>query len=270
MCSFEIREITSKIDIQKVVNFQNEIWGHTNTTPYPFLIASCHNGGILIGAFNGQKLVGFCYGFPGFKQKEIYLVSHMMAVSENTRNSGLGYLMKMKQKEWAVQNGYRKMVWTFDPLESRNAYLNIHKLGGYIRNYFPNHYGDMMDDLNGGLPSDRFLLEWDLTQVLNEKITMDENIKSFLLVEEENQPFPIPLPLTKSLSLDEDYYAVPVPSNIHKIKKEDSKLAESWRFILRDCFQELFQQNYIILSFHKTNQSVHYYILKKMEVENAR
>ncbi|KAB7667286.1 hypothetical protein [Bacillus sp. B1-b2] len=105
---------------------------------------------------------------------------------------------------------------------------------------------------------------------MNRPIPADKNIKPFLLLEEKKQTFSIPLPLTKPLSLSETYYAVPVPSNIHKIKQEDSKLAENWRFILRNCFQDLFQHDYIITAFQKTNQHDHYYILKKLGVENAR
>lgn len=262
MHPYMIREVTDKKEIQKVVEFQDVIWNKKNTTPYPFLIASLHNGGIIIGAFFKEELVGFCYGFPGFYQNEVYLVSHMMAVKAQHRDGGLGYKMKVKQKELALNHGYKKIMWTFDPLESRNAYLNIAKLGGIAKTYYPNHYGLMNDELNGGLPSDRLLLEWELNKNSADYIPAEEQIQtcvSWKMV--GNMPSPLSLEI---ISNQVDYYKIPVPKDIHKIKERDFVIAEKWRFILRDAFKLLFDKGYRLKSFQTTNHLVNYYIVSSV------
>lgn len=89
-----------------------------------------------------------------------YLYSHMLAVRKSYRSLGLGFQLKQAQREWAVENGFRLITWTFDPLEAANARLNIGKLGGIVRRYVPDYYGELRDGLNAGLPTDRFILEW--------------------------------------------------------------------------------------------------------------
>ncbi|WP_312093381.1 GNAT family N-acetyltransferase [Niallia sp.] len=259
MDPYVIREVTDKKEIQKVVEFQDLIWNKKNTTPFPFLIASLHNGGIIIGAFSNEELVGFCYGFPGFDSSEVYLVSHMMAVKQQIRDGGLGYKMKVKQKELALKRGYKKIMWTFDPLESRNAYLNISKLRGIVKTYYPNHYGIMNDELNGGLPSDRFLLEWDLYANSADNIPAEEQIQfcvSWKMV--EDMPSPLALEI---ISNQCDYYKIPVPKDIHMIKERDFVIAEKWRFLLREVFKQLFEKGYFVNSFQTTNKAVNYYIV---------
>src|SRR5690606_18217859 len=117
-------------------------------------------GGLLIGAFIGDRAVGFQYSFAGFDGKKPYLCSHMLALLPEYRHSGLGSALKWRQAEMAREIGYDWIQWTFDPLESRNAYLNIRKLGGMVSTYWENCYGEMKDSLNAGLPTDRFRLDW--------------------------------------------------------------------------------------------------------------
>ncbi|MFT8320170.1 MAG: GNAT family N-acetyltransferase [Bacillus sp. (in: firmicutes)] len=265
MHPYTIKVVTKKEEIQKVVEFQEKIWGTKNVTPFPFLVASIHNGGVLIGAFQGKSLVAFCYGFPGMDKGNVFLVSHMMAVSSALRNSGIGNDLKMTQKEWALEQGYEKIRWTFDPLESRNAYLNIRKLGGYSKTFLPNHYGDMEDELNGGLPSDRLLLEWDLKQTIREREMIPANTECLIRLSNTTR---IPLRVENNVKWDAGYYKVPVPKDIHKIKQQDFAIAKKWRLFIGYCFQTLFELGYEIVDFLQTEEPVNYYIVKKMEGEN--
>ncbi|MBZ9535358.1 GNAT family N-acetyltransferase [Cytobacillus oceanisediminis] len=264
MKPYMIREVTAKDEIQMVVVFQDLIWGKKNTMPFPFLVASLHNGGIIIGAFLKKELVGFCYGFPGFHQNEVYLVSHMMAVKDKERNAGLGFKMKIKQKELALERGYKKIIWTFDPLESRNAFLNIAKLGGAVKTYYSDHYGIMDDELNSGLPSDRFLLEWSLKGKSVNNIPAEEQIQS-IVTWEMAADIPVPL-FVVSISKKAEFYKVPVPNNIHTIKERDIAIAKKWRIMLRNACNHLFEMGYIIHSFQKTNEPVNYYIVSSGKV----
>ncbi|RXI96180.1 GNAT family N-acetyltransferase [Anaerobacillus alkaliphilus] len=231
-------------DIEEIVSFQETIWGRATGTGLPHLVASIYNGGSVIGAYDNQQLVGFCYGFPGFKDGKNMLVSHMMAVNPLYRDQGIGEQLKYKQKEWAKSYGYEKIVWTFDPLESRNAYLNLSKLGGYVQTYICSYYGDLNDEINQGLPADRLFLEWDLTQNTIEYQSTAQEITK--LVDWEGE-IPLIRPVVRDIPLDESYFLIAVPANIHVIKKENRELAMLWRYTHREIFQRLFSRGYVVM-----------------------
>ncbi|MBZ5524712.1 MAG: GNAT family N-acetyltransferase [Acidobacteriia bacterium] len=117
-------------------------------------------GGQVIGGFDGDTLVGYALSIPGSRDNHAYLHSHMLAVRESYRNSGLGKRLKLAQRQDALQRGFALIEWTFDPLEIKNAYLNIVKLGVIARKYSVNHYGYSSSPLHRGLPTDRLIVEW--------------------------------------------------------------------------------------------------------------
>jgi predicted GNAT superfamily acetyltransferase len=117
-------------------------------------------GGQVIGAFEGERLVGFAMALPGISQGRPYLHSHMLAVDGKYRNRGVGRRLKLFQREEALARGIQRMEWTFDPLEIKNSFLNIAKLGTIVRRYEPNFYGVSSSRLQGEIPSDRLCAEW--------------------------------------------------------------------------------------------------------------
>ena len=117
-------------------------------------------GGQVMGAFEGRDMVGFALSVPGTRSGHVYLHSHMLAVRKDQRNSGLGRRLKLLQREEALDRGIELIEWTFDPLEIKNSYLNIEKLGAISRRYNINQYGITSSPLQGGLPSDRLIAEW--------------------------------------------------------------------------------------------------------------
>ena len=117
-------------------------------------------GGQVMGAFDGDVMVGFALSVPGTRTGHVYLHSHMLAVRKDHRNGGLGRRLKLMQREDALARGIELIEWTFDPLEIKNAYLNIEKLGAIARRYNINQYGITSSPLQGGLPSDRLIAEW--------------------------------------------------------------------------------------------------------------
>jgi predicted GNAT superfamily acetyltransferase len=118
-------------------------------------------GGLVLGAYDGARLVGFSLAFPGFKPSgTAYWHSHMTAVLPAYQNSGLGRRIKLRQREEAMRAGLSLIEWTFDPLETRNAYFNIERLGVVARRYVPNFYGITSSVLQGALPTDRLIAEW--------------------------------------------------------------------------------------------------------------
>jgi predicted GNAT superfamily acetyltransferase len=144
------------------VQLQIDVWGYGDRDVIPrrvFLVAR-KIGGQVIGAFAGDDLVGFAMALPGISQKGLYLHSHMLAVSAKHRNQGIGRRLKLFQREEALARGIKRMEWTFDPLEIKNSFLNIAKLGTIVRRYEPNFYGVSSSRLHGEVPTDRLLTEW--------------------------------------------------------------------------------------------------------------
>lgn len=146
-----------------MVRLQREIWGFEDVELLPlrlFIVAS-KIGGQVLGAHDGSRLVAFCLCIPGLKPGgKSYLHSHMLGVLPPYRNTGLGRRMKIKQREYAMAAGVDLIEWTFDPLEIKNAFFNIERLGAVMRRYLHNQYGTTTSHLHGGLPTDRLMAEW--------------------------------------------------------------------------------------------------------------
>jgi predicted GNAT superfamily acetyltransferase len=150
-------------DFQRVVDLQREIWGFAELEllPLRFLVVVSRVGGHVFGAFDGAKMIGFCFAIPGIKPGAMpYLHSHMLGVLPEYRNHAIGRRLKMLQREDAIARGIKLIEWTFDPMELKNAFLNIEKLGAIVRRYHPNLYGSTSSPLHGGLPTDRVYAEW--------------------------------------------------------------------------------------------------------------
>ncbi len=171
-------------ELEACVQLQIETWGYdpTDVIPRKLFLVALMIGGQVIGAFEAanegtgnertagregaESLVGFAMALPGVKtgpgEPQAYLHSHMLAVREGYRNRGLGRRLKLEQRREALARGIRRMEWTFDPLEIKNAFLNIHRLGAVVRRYQVDFYGVSSSRLQGGLPTDRLVAEWDL------------------------------------------------------------------------------------------------------------
>ncbi len=161
-----IRLIETPEEMDSVQELQRLVWpgSETEVIPAHALLAVVHNGGLLLGAFVNEKLVGAAWGFPGFYSTpdgpRLKHCSHILAVHPEWRDSGLGFGLKRAQWQMVRHQGLDLITWTYDPLLSRNAHLNIAKLGAVCNTYRRSEYGDMRDGLNVGLPSDRFQVDW--------------------------------------------------------------------------------------------------------------
>src|ERR1700727_26562 len=157
-----IRHCHGLDELRACVALQKEIWNFTDAdlVPLRMFVVAEKVGGQVMGAFDGRELVGFALSVPGTRSGHIYLHSHMLAVGRPYRNRGLGRRLKLLQREDALARGIELIEWTFDPLEIKNAYLNIEKLGAISQRYNINQYGITSSPLQGGLPSDRLIAEW--------------------------------------------------------------------------------------------------------------
>ena len=157
-----IRRCQSLDDMRACVALQKEVWGFSDLelVPLRIFVVAEKIGGQVIGAFDEQELVGFAMAIPGVRNRHSFLYSQMLAVRKQYRNSGLGRRLKLFQREDGLARGFELMEWTFDPLEIKNAYLNIEKLGAIVRRYNVNQYGITSSPLQAGLPTDRLIAEW--------------------------------------------------------------------------------------------------------------
>ncbi len=157
-----IRPLSEIAEFQACVELQRETWGSADIDIMParYFVTSTHIGGLVLGAFDGDRFVGFVNATPALRNGMVYWRSHMLAISGDYWNSGIGAELKLTQREHALERGIHLIEWTYDPLESKNAHLNIRKLGAIVRRYYVNLYGRTTSALQKGIDSDRVIAEW--------------------------------------------------------------------------------------------------------------
>jgi predicted GNAT superfamily acetyltransferase len=159
----EIRQLFHLDEFQDVLRLQKVIWGFDDVEllPLRFLVVVSKVGGHVFGAYDGDHMVAFCFAIPGIKPGNVpYLHSHMLGTLSDYRDLGIGRKLKLRQREDALARGIQLIEWTFDPLEVKNAFFNIERLGAIVRRYNENQYGFTASPLHGGLPTDRCYAEW--------------------------------------------------------------------------------------------------------------
>ena len=164
MSDITIRLLHSLDDFHRCVQIARAVWSDAelDTEPVVTYVIAHHTGGQILGAFDGETMVGFTKAYVGLHDQIPYLHSHMAAVLPEHRNRHIGRQLKLAQRDDALRRGLRLIEWTFDPLETKNAHFNINRLGAISRRYIPNFYGITTSPLHRGMPTDRLLVEWHL------------------------------------------------------------------------------------------------------------
>ena len=159
-----VRKCESLDEFHRCVDLQREIWGEADleVEPATMFVVAAHTGGQVLGAFDGDRLVGYTLAVVGLRDRVPYLHSHMTGVQSQYRDRGVGRMLKLFQRSEALGRGIRLIQWTFDPLEVRNAHFNLNRLGAICREYQPNLYGVTTSPLHRGMETDRLLAEWRL------------------------------------------------------------------------------------------------------------
>lgn len=157
-----IRRLEAAEEMKLCVELQQQIWGYSeiDTVPDQICIVARKTGGHVLAAYDGEQPVGFALAFAAIRDGLSYLHSHMVGVIESHQNRGVGRLLKLAQREDALERGINLIEWTFDPLQLKNAHFNIERLGAIVRHYIPNLYGRTSSPLHAGLPTDRLVAEW--------------------------------------------------------------------------------------------------------------
>ncbi len=222
-----IRPITDQGDFEKCVELQRETWGweDVDVLPVRFLVTQNHIGGLLLGAFEDDRLIGFINAMPGIRDGKPYWHSHMLAVASSQRNSGIGSQLKLAQREQALDRGIHLIEWTFDPLESRSAYINLEKLGAVVRRYYVNHYGQTSGTLQRGLETDRVIAEWWIDRP---RTVLDRNSK--------------------------EIRRVFIPADVQALKSQSLESARDVQRRVREQFLKNIEDDYFAAGFSRTDE----------------
>ncbi len=289
-------------ELVAVENLQRLVWpgNETEIVPSHLLLTAANNGGLAMGAYDVNRdgmvelteidfdkvgridipfestLVGFVFGFPGLyftpdgpRPKHC---SHMLGVHPDYRDKSIGFTLKRAQWQWVRHQGLDRITWTYDPLQSRNANLNIAQLGAVCNTYLREYYGQMRDELNAGLPSDRFQVDWwinssrviqrlskkprprlDLAHFLEAgiKILNPSRLSEIGLPKPESNLWTSNNPENRDIKgkMDENLILVEIPADLTAIKTADPPLALEWRLHTRKIFETLFNRGYVITDF---------------------
>lgn len=247
----EIRSLDSVAELQLAVELQRDVWqpADRDLVPVTELVAASHNDGIALGAFSEGRMVGFLFSMIGRRQDRYYQYSRMLAVHPGARGRGLGAALKLEQKRIALQRGYTWMEWTFDPLEARNASLNLRRLGARVRVYHRDYYGNRTTRFDQGVPTDRFLAEWDLKEDLEKsgearRAAHRRGVTAFRV---QLNAADLPVPGTVRLDLTAPVLLIPVPMPFQPIRERFTDLALQWRMALRESAEDAFEAGYHVV-----------------------
>jgi predicted GNAT superfamily acetyltransferase len=219
-----IRPLTELTEFGQCVDLQRDCFGMADIDLLPkrFFVVLSSIGGLVLGAVDGNKVVGFLNSMPAVRDGSSYWYSQVMAVAKDYWNSGIGMQLKLAQRDHARQRGIQRIEWTFDPRESKNAYFNIEKLGAIVRQYYVNYYGDISSVLHSGLDSDRVVAEWWIQQ-----------------------------PRIKPAG---DVRRVFIPADIQFLKRQSLDSAKDVQTRVREEFLKNFQDDYFAAGFERTDE----------------
>jgi predicted GNAT superfamily acetyltransferase len=246
---FRIAPVKTLADFEQCVEVQLAVWGYSDNDLVPkrvFIVAE-RIGGQVLGAYDGRTLVGFAMALPGYRDGKPYLHSHMLAVLPQYRNMGLGRRLKLAQRDDALERGIDRMEWTFDPLEIKNAHLNIARLGAIARRYMRNIYGPSTSPLQGGLPTDRLVVEWWLRS---------ERVRRALGEETAEQ----------ATAADEVVERIDVPCIVHDWKRDPQRrtLAESLQTRNRLILESAFARGLAITGYERCANGDGFFLLGRV------
>lgn len=248
-------------DLNKVIDLQRIIWGmdDIDLTPIHYLRMNLRNGGIVLGAKDGDEIVGFVIGLPARKYGEWVIWSDIAGVSPAYQGQGIGKQLKLIQRDWAIENGYKQIRWTFDPLQRRNANFNLNVLRAIGDVYEENVYGEIHDSLNAGMKTDRLEAAWNLLDEHLSTIPSPISINDgrFILAYREGEL------ITAEISDEDHLYFVEIPFDLVAHKKNNMKQLQEWQMTLRQTLQQAFAASYVADQFVVENDRCWYVLRPK-------
>lgn len=261
MSEIQIRDLNAIDEFRQVVGLEKAIWGYTDEgdlVTVPVFIFTVHRGATLIGAFDpGGKMVGFAYAVVGMKSGKPMMWSHMAGVLPEFRG-GLGFRLKLAQRDRALAQGYDLIEWTFDPLQAMNAHFNFAKLGGVVEEYAPNFYGESTSALHKGTPTDRVVLSWKITEqhvvrrieqlspalrMKSHEVTEAPVVNTTVMEGEWRKTRQI------DLTIKERRVWIEIPTGFTEMQQRAPERALAWRMDVRQLFDEYLAKGYRAVDF---------------------
>lgn len=253
----EIRPVATLAEVHRCEELQERVWGPRDLVRVPavVLVTASNNGGFVLGAFASGRLVGFVCSYLGLTPEgRLKQCSQLMAVDPDLQHLGIGYRLKLAQRDCALAQGLDLVTWTFDPLSAPNAYLNVRKLGCLASVYLVDFYGTCDVGLNAGLASDRLLAEWWLHRPGIEARAVEAPVGWPATVPPVNhfeidRTSGLPAPGSWTVPDEAPELQVVIPDRIAAIKAHDLELARRWRLALREILESCFRQGYRVEDF---------------------
>lgn len=274
--SITIRPMNSIEEFKECVRLQEATWGEgfSERVPPAILNVGQRLGGVSSGAYNADgELVGFVFGLTGLRDGELVHWSDMLAVRPGLRDSGLGRRLKSYQRDEVLSRGVRRMHWTFDPLQARNAHLNLTRLGAVIREYEENMYGDTDSPLHAGIGTDRFIALWQLdSERVDQRLSASgpepwaadgSEAPAALAADADGRH---PTPSAPSVRPGNDRVRIAIPSDVGAIMEDDLPLAVAWRHATRAAFSHYLNAGYEVCEFQRGDR-VSEYLLARIEMK---
>ena len=278
--SIVLRDLETIEEIKALEDLQIEAWGDAECDMVPLnqFAAARYVGGTLIGAFHGDSLVGFVYGFYGHIRGRIVHHSHMLAVRHGYREHNLGFRLKAEQRARVLADGLtNRMTWTFDPLQSLNAHFNFTKLGVVSDTYKINVYGEAGMSFLHRNGTDRLFVTWLLDSprvrrslegrhgANHDHADSRQSVTRLLYYSKSGHPEPnenVDAVLTRSRFVE-----IAIPSDINAVEGADFNLARKWREETRRLFSQTLAEGYVVVSYSRENELSGYYILEKTQLD---
>ncbi|HVF92538.1 MAG TPA: GNAT family N-acetyltransferase [Blastocatellia bacterium] len=257
---FHIREARTEDDYHAIEDIQKEAWGFSDldVVPMATLVATVHAGGIALGAFEGERMIGFAYGFPALEEGRLSIHSHMLAVRNDCRNLQAGFYLKVAQRDLTLGKGVETISWTFDPLQSLNAHLNFNKLGVISRRYIVNFYGEASSSpLHRGFGTDRLWVSWLLeSDRVKSRITAREltPMPGNREIDPESRAAPLlvrrvgdePRLSDFSAHLSGNSCLIEIPHDINILKDRNPAVGRAWREATRAAFLAALEEGFLV------------------------
>jgi predicted GNAT superfamily acetyltransferase len=262
----QVRHLESLEDFEACIELQQAIWGadFDAMVPTSLLQASVHVGGLVIGAFVADTLVGFVFGLAGVKDGEIVHWSHMLGVHAEARGMGIGRQLKELQRSTLAARGVTRVLWTFDPLQARNAHLNINRLGVRVTEYVVDMYGTTRSPLHFGIATDRLIVECSTAPAARSIQMSSANFA---------RPVPVltPIPRLGDRALNGDlpsFALIEIPVDVQRIAEESADAMNLWRVATREHMQWALCHGYRIAALHRDRaESRAFYLIARDERE---
>jgi predicted GNAT superfamily acetyltransferase len=246
----QLRPLTSLGQLDDATTVMVATWGAFQLPPRELMTALAHSGNAPLGAYDGDRLVGFVLGWAGVDEDGLHVHSHMLAALPEQRHRGVGYALKLGQRAQALERDIHVARWTFDPLVARNAWFNLGKLGAVADDFGRAYYGEMSDEINAGDRSDRLVVRWDLDPDPAPQ-GWPEGLPTVLAAEGESGD---PVPTSGSAPTAEGA-VIEVPREHPDLRTWNPALASRWRDASAEAFEACFRTGLIVRAFDKARSA---------------